>query len=195
MIHPAIRDLFSGLARHPAFQELLQRAALKQPLPALSGLTTTAKALYSVLLWQLTERPLMVITAGNQQAETLGEAMTTFFHLLVSSRDRQAPQLLPTLDVLPAQRMSPHAEILEERATGLWRLATGALPITIAPVAAAMQRIEPADFYRQLALTLRAGDEISLDDLIAHLESIGYGKRDPVEMVGEYSVRGGIVDV
>ena len=195
MIHPAIRDLFSGLARHPAFQELLQRAALKQPLPALSGLTTTAKALYSVLLWQLTERPLIVITAGNQQAETLGEAMQTFFHLLVSGRDRQVPQLLPALDVLPAQRMSPHAEILEERATGLWRLATGALPITIAPVAAAMQRIEPADFYRQLALTLRAGDEISLDDLIAHLESIGYEKRDPVEMVGEYSVRGGIVDV
>ena len=47
--------------------------ALKQPLPALSGLTTTAKALYSVLLWQLTERPLIVITAGNQQAETLGD--------------------------------------------------------------------------------------------------------------------------
>ncbi len=195
MIHPAIRDLFSGLARHPAFQELLQRAALKQPLPALSGLTTTAKALYSVLLWQLTERPLIVIAAGNQQAETLGEAMTTFFHLLVSGRDRQAPQLLPALDVLPAQRMSPHAEILEERATGLWRLATGAVPITIAPVASALQRIEPADFYRQLALTLHAGDEIALDDLIAHLESIGYEKRDPVEMVGEYSVRGGIVDV
>ena len=38
-------------------------------------------------------------------------------------------------------------------------------------------------------------DEIPLDDLIAHLESIGYEKRDPVEMVGEYSVRGGIVDV
>jgi transcription-repair coupling factor (superfamily II helicase) len=195
LIHPAIRDLFSGLARHPAFQELLQRVALKQPLPAVSGLTTTAKALYSVLLWQLTERPLIVITAGNQQAETLGEAMQTFFHLLVSGRDRQAPQLLPALDVLPAQRMSPHAEILEERATGLWRLATGAVPITIAPVASAMQRIEPADFYRQLALTLRAGDEIPLEDLIAHLESIGYEKRDPVEMVGEYSVRGGIVDV
>ena len=195
MIHPAIRDLFSGLARHPAFQELLQRATLKQPLPALSGLTTTAKALYSMLLWQLTERPLIVIAAGNQQAETLGEAMTTFFHLLVSGRDRQAPQLLPALDVLPAQRMSPHAEILEERATGLWRLSTGAVPITIAPVASAMQRIEPADFYRQLALTLHGGDEIPLDDLIAHLESIGYEKRDPVEMVGEYSVRGGIVDV
>ena len=91
--------------------------------------------------------------------------------------------------------MSPHAEILEQRAVGLWRLAKGAAPITVAPVASALLRIEPAEFYRQLALTLRAGDEIPLDDLIGHLESIGYGKRDPVEMVGEYSVRGGIVDI
>jgi transcription-repair coupling factor (superfamily II helicase) len=195
LIHPAIRDLFSGLARHPAFQELLQSLALKPQPVALSGLTTTAKGLYSVLLWQLTERPLLVITAGNKQAETLCEAMQTFFRLLVSGRDRHEPQLLPALDLAPAQRMSPHAEILEQRAVGLWRLATGAAPISVVPVGAALQRIEPREFYRQLALTLRSNDEISLEDLITHLESIGYEKRDPVEMVGEYSVRGGIVDV
>ncbi len=195
MIHPAIRDLFSGLARHPAFQELLQRLALKQEPVALSGLTATAKALYSVLVWQLTERPMLVIAAGNKQAETLCQAMQTFFHLLVSGRDRHEPQLLPALDLLPAQRLSPHAEILEERAVGLWRLATGGAPITVAPVGSALQRVERPDFYRQLALTLRAGEDIPLEDLIAHLESIGYEKRDPVEMVGEYSVRGGILDV
>jgi len=137
----------------------------------------------------------MVIAAGNQQAERLNESVQTFFHLLVSGRDRQEPELLPALDVLPAQRMSPHAEILAERATGLWRLATSPVPITIAPLGSALLRIEPPDFYRQLALHLRSGDEIPLDDLVSHLESIGYEKRDPVELVGEYSVRGGILDV
>ncbi len=39
------------------------------------------------------------------------------------------------------------------------------------------------------------GEEIPLEDLLAHLESIGYEKRDPVEMVGEYSLRGGILDI
>ncbi len=55
--------------------------------------------------------------------------------------------------------------------------------------------MEAASFYRQLALTLRPGDEIPQDDLLAHLESIGYERREPVELVGEYSVRGGILDV
>jgi hypothetical protein len=43
--------LFLGLSRHPAFQELLGHLPSGGSL-SLSGLTTTAKALYSVLLWQ-----------------------------------------------------------------------------------------------------------------------------------------------
>ena len=103
--------------------------------------------------------------------------------------------MIPALDVLPSQRLSPHSEISEQRAVGLWRLAVGKTSITITPVASALLRTESADFYRQLALTVRAGEEIPLEDLLAHLESIGYEKRDPVEMVGEYSLRGGILDI
>src|SRR5205807_4151560 len=83
----------------------------------------------------------------------------------------------------------------EQRAIGLWRLATKTVPITITPVASALLRTESREFYRQLALTLRTADEMALEDVIAHLESIGYERREPVEMVGEYSVRGGILDV
>ena len=39
------------------------------------------------------------------------------------------------------------------------------------------------------------GEEVALEEVVAHLESIGYERREPVEMVGEYSVRGGILDV
>ena len=91
--------------------------------------------------------------------------------------------------------MSPHAEICEQRAIGLWRLATRRVPITIMPVASALLRIESGDFYRQLALNLKVGEEVPLQDVVAHLESVGYERREPVEMIGEYSVRGGILDV
>jgi transcription-repair coupling factor (superfamily II helicase) len=194
LIHPAVRDLFLGLARHPAFQELLKRTRGPERV-SLSGLTTTAKALYSVLLWQLTNRPLAVVMEGSKPAETLFESLATFFDLLISGRDRAGPRLLPALDVLPGQGMSPHAEICEQRAVGLWRLAMSQAPITVLPVASALLRLQPKDFYSQLALTLRVGDEVALEDAVAHLESIGYERREPVEMVGEYSVRGGILDV
>src|SRR5206468_12069164 len=127
--------------------------------------------------------------------EALFTAIETFFELLSGGRDRIPPQLLPALDVVPSQGMSPHAEILAERAIALWRMARRPVSITVTSIAGALLRIEPAEFYGRLAQTLRVGDEIPLEDLIAHLESIGYEKRDPVEMVGEYSVRGGILDV
>ena len=195
MIHPAIRDLLESLNRDPAFQEVASRLT-REPSSrlSLSGLTTTAKALYLVLLWQLTERNLVVLVDGNKEAETLGELVGTFFDLLVTS-DFPRPQTIPSPDVLPWQRLSPHSEISEQRAVGFWRLASGKTTITITPVASALLRTEPAEFYRQLALTLRAGEEIPLEDLLAHLESIGYEKRDPVEMVGEYALRGGILDI
>ena len=200
MTHPAIRDLFNDLGRHPTFQELVRALTSVREggslLPAaLSGLTLTAKALYTVLLWQALERPLAVVVDGNRQAEALAESIDTFFELLISGRGIPHPQLLPAHDVLPGQRLSPHAEISEQRARSLWRMTTERVPITVTPVASALLRTEPADFYRQLALTVRPGDEIALEDLAAHLESIGYERREPVELVGEYSIRGGILDV
>ena len=184
-----------SLNRDPAFQEIASRLT-RDPSSrlSLSGLTTTAKALYLVLLWQLTERNFIIVVDGNKEVETLGELVTTFFDLLVAS-DFPRPQTVPGMDVLPWQRLSPHSEISEQRAVGLWRLASGKTTITITPVASALLRTESAEFYRQLALTLRAGEEVPLEDLLAHLESIGYEKRDPVEMVGEYALRGGILDI
>jgi len=195
LIHPAVRDIFLDLGKHPAFQEALRRLA-GGGRTSISGLTTTAKAVYTVLLWQLSGKPIVVVVDGSKQAESLAEAVQTFFQLLAADgAGRNSPLLLPALDVLPLQNLSPHAEVLEERAIGLWRLAARTVPITIVPVTAAMLRIEPGEHYRQLALRLRVGDELPLEEVVAHLESIGYERREPVEMVGEYSVRGGILDV
>jgi transcription-repair coupling factor (superfamily II helicase) len=194
--HPAVRDLFHTLSRQEAFQELLAKLLRRDAGPfTLSGLTPAAKALYLVLTWQATERPLIILADANQRAEALAELTETFFDLLIGRPEAGRPQLLPALDVLPGQKLSPHTEIAEQRAIGLWRLATGAAPITIAPVASALLRTHDAAYYRHLALGLRNGEELPLESIEAHLQSIGYEKRDPVEMVGEYSIRGGILDV
>jgi len=192
----AIRDLLASAGRHAAFQELVRSLVKGAHGPfSLEGLTPTAKALYLTLLWQSVERPLLVISEGSKSAETLAELVETFFGLIVSGREEHRPQYLPALDVLPWQKLSPHSEISEKRAVALYRMSTGAASITIAPVGAAILRSEQPQFYRQLALELRSGDDVPLEELLSHLDSIGYEKREPVEMRGEYSVRGGIVDV
>ena len=194
MTHPAIRELFQALGRNAAFQDLVRK------LPqgghySLSGLTDTAKALHLILLGQLTGRQIFMVTDGAKQAELLAELCQTFFDLLVTAREFGDPILIPALDVLPFQGLSPHSEISEQRAVGLIRLATGRAPLVIAPIGAALLRTDPPSSYRQLTLSLRVGEEIAQEDMVGHLLSIGYERREPVEMVGEFSVRGGIVQV
>jgi transcription-repair coupling factor (superfamily II helicase) len=145
-----------------------------------------------VLLHRATGRPQLIVVDGNKQAETLLPLLQTFADMIEPGNP---PIYLPALDVLPGQNMSPHAEILATRATALCQLADGYGGITLAPVAAVLSRTEAPPYYRQLTQNLRVKDEVPLDDLAAHLESVGYERRDPVEMVGEYSIRGGILDV
>ncbi|OYW08258.1 MAG: transcription-repair coupling factor, partial [Acidobacteriia bacterium 12-62-4] len=142
-----------------------------------------------------TGQPVLLITDGAQEAEGLFAALETFFEIIVNDETKPRPQLLPALDVLPSQGLSPHSEISEERAVGLYRLASGMTSITVTPIGSALLRTYPANFYQQLALTLKLNDEIGMEDLAEHLRRIGYTERDPVEMVGEFSVRGGIVDI
>ena len=183
-----IDDLLSDLTRSAAFQSLVARVSAGGGLAGdtsaalrLSGLTLTAKALYAVLLHRATGRPQLIVVDGNKQAETLLPLLQTFADLVEPG---SPPVFLPALDVLPGQHMSPHAEILATRATALCQLANGFGGITLAPVAAVLSRTEAPPYYRQLTQNLRVKDEVPLDDLAAHLESVGYERRDPVEMVG-----------
>ena len=101
--HPATRDLFQSAGRQTDFQSLLQHLTRGERGPfSVSGLVTTAKALYLVLLYQATEKSLIVLVDGNKQAETLLETIEVFFDMLFEGRDLTPPQLIPALDVLTA---------------------------------------------------------------------------------------------
>ncbi|MFN7920556.1 MAG: transcription-repair coupling factor [Bryobacteraceae bacterium] len=200
MTHPAVRDLLLGLGNAPGFRALVRELALslerqENSLFRAAGMNATGKALYLVLLWQSVQRPLVVVVDGSKRAEELSELTAAFFDALVLSREGHFPQMIPALDVLATQNLSPHSEIAEQRAIGLLRLARGAAPITITPVGSALLRTETPEFHKHLAVSLKVNEDIAMEDLVTHLESIGYEKREPVEMVGEYSVRGGILDV
>ncbi len=194
MRNPHIETLFFGLTHNSGFQELSSRVGSRERYGTLrlSGLTLTARAVYAALLYRETGRPQIIITDGNKQAEALYPLLRTFCDLLDAGT---VPLLLPALDVMPGQGMSPHAEILATRAAAFDKLAQGKVGIVVLPVTAAISRTETPAYYRQLTLTLKVYEEVSLEDLAAHLESFGYERQDPVEMVGQYSIRGGILDV
>src|SRR6267154_2677455 len=87
------------------------------------------------------------------------------------------------------------AETLETRAVTLWRYTSGLARVVVAPIAAARMRLADAASYAAQARSLARDQEVSLDEFVAHLRRVGYESHDMVEMPGQFTVRGGIVDV
>ncbi|MGA2632331.1 MAG: transcription-repair coupling factor, partial [Terriglobia bacterium] len=161
---------------------------------SLSGLTGTAKALVVAGLAHKIQRPLVVLTTDNESAERLAKAARTVLNWLEPGAHSRI-HVLPAPDCSPYENRSPHPEISERRAVALWHAACGRTRILFAPLAAALGRFRESHYYRSLALDLKLGDEVSLDDLVEHLTAVGYESGEPVATPAQYSVRGGIVDL
>src|SRR5438132_6330081 len=114
---------------------------------------------------------------------------------LTGAADPNSVVGLPARDVLPFQNLSPHPEIQEERATALWKIATGAASLVVCPVAATNIRLRSAEYYSDLGRVVRRNETLDIEALIRHLNTVGYTSVDVVEMPGQYALRGGILDV
>jgi transcription-repair coupling factor (superfamily II helicase) len=194
MALPFVRELFADVEKLPAFSRVASRLKENTGRIRVSGLTPTAKALLLVLLQKAGGRPFIVIVNDNRAAEDLVPLLQGFAELTASA-DPGSIVALPTRDVLPFQNLSPHPEIQEERATALWKIATGAVSLVVAPIASTTIRLASTEYYTDLARTIRRGEAFDTETLLQHLNTVGYDATDVVEMPGQYALRGGILDV
>ncbi|MDR3676050.1 MAG: transcription-repair coupling factor [Acidobacteriota bacterium] len=192
-LHSLLQPLLDHASLRQAIASLGTAPAVGQPL-AISGLTPAAKALVVAALAHQVKQPVVVLTADNEAAQNYRQTTATFLDWLKPGAGSSV-QILPALDCSPYEGRSPHAEIQEQRAVALWSLARGGVRVIFAPVAAALGRFRESTFYSSLALELKVGDELNLDDLVEQLRSVGYEPGEPVAAVGQYSVRGGIIDI
>src|SRR5579885_3209194 len=194
MILPFVRELLADLEHSSSFEQARRHLALARGRRRVSGLTSTARALYLPLFARAANVPVVIVVADNKAADTLQIALRAGCELTGAVPPERVLKL-PAHDVLPFENLSPHPEVQEQRAATLWKMATGAASIVIAPVEAAAMKFFPAEYYADLARSLRRGEEIDLDALITHLTSVGYSTADIVEMPGQFTRRGGILDV
>ena len=194
MLLPFVRELFADVEMLPAFARVTSHLKEGTGRIRVSGLTPTAKALLLVLLRRSADRPLLLVVNDNRAVEDAIPLLRGFAEL-TGACDPEDVVPLPARDVLPFQNLSPHPELQEERATALWKIATGKASIVVSPIAATAIRQRSADYYADLARAVRRGESFDLDSLLAHLNTVGYVPADVVEMPGQYALRGGILDV
>ncbi len=194
MILPFVRELLSDLEHSEPFERVRRHLSAGTGRRRVSGLTFTARALYLPLFVRAAQAPCVIIVADNKAAEALHAAVLAACDL-TAALPAESVLRLPAHDVLPFENLSPHPEIQEQRAATLWKIATNQARLIIAPLEAACMKLFPRDYYRALALHLRVGEEHLPDMVVEHLLSVGYTRVDVVEMPGQVTLRGGILDV
>ena len=103
--------------------------------------------------------------------------------------------ILPASESDPYAGSSPHPETLEQRALTLWRLANHSQDFVLLTARALARRTVAPEEIKRAGAFLARGDTQSPEELVKRLVAAGYVREDPVGAVGEFSMRGGILDV
>jgi len=128
--------------------------------------------------------PLLAIVPGERDAEDLAEDLALFHDPVV---------LMPAWETLPFEHVSPNAATMARRAEARHLLTAGEPgPVVVASARSVSQRISPSS---PAPVAGRVGEDVGFDQLIGWLAQTGYHRTDRVEARGEFSVRGGIVDL
>jgi transcription-repair coupling factor (superfamily II helicase) len=169
-------------------------AVLGNARPTVSGLGGSSRALFVAALWQALRRPLILVTHEGALLDSLSEDIA-WFHSELNERDRARVAAFPAWDADPYSGLDPHSDVRELRATTLWKLRAGAADIVVADPRALGIRLPPPGVFDASTLHLRVGEEMSPELILEQLGAVGYIRQEPVGAVGEFSSRGGIVDV
>lgn len=159
---------------------------LKEQL--LAGLSGSARSVFTSALAQETKRPIFFITHNLYQAQKVTEDLTALL-------GDQSVFLYPVNELISSEIAVASPELRAQRLDVINRLTNGEAPVVVAPVAAVRRMLPPKELWKSSQLVISLGDEIEPDQLSARLVEVGYERSDMVSAPGEFSIRGGIIDI
>ncbi len=185
-----LKGLLTLLIQRPEFRRLIQRLHDAEGVPALTGITESARPFVIATLASELKQPLLVVTEGETQANLIADTLK----MLV-----QRPNdvlYLPDRDALPYERLISDAETTQRRMNALMCLIERERNAVIVCSARALtQPIIPLQELSAALYSLKPGQEVDLTLMLEHLYNLGYEPVTEVEEPGQFSHRGGIVDL
>ncbi len=188
----------TSLTLQALFKSAITRAGLDRPAAVTAGLSPAAKALAIVAEARSTQDIVLAIVPTDKDVEQLLNDVR-FFWRAIEGADEQAVERavmpFPSHQVDPYRGMTPHFRVTAARAGALHGAATGSTRIIVASTAALLPRVSAPERLKSASIDLKSGSEIEPLALADLLVDAGFDRQDPVDEHGEFTVRGGIVDV
>jgi transcription-repair coupling factor (superfamily II helicase) len=193
----ALHKTLRRITETPEFSRAVAEINRGTRVVSMSGLVAgSARALALAALQRETGKRFAVVTQSNRDLEPWESDLRFWYCALAGKSNCENEVLiLPSSESDPYAGSSPHPDTLERRALTLWRLANHDQDFVLLTARAMARRTVPPDEITLAGAFLARNDTQSPEDLVDRLRSAGYVREDPVAAVGEFSMRGGILDV
>jgi len=193
----ALQSTLRRITETPEFKRVVAEVNGGLPVVSISGLVAgSARALALAALQRETGKRFAVVTHSNRDLEPW-EGDLRFWYCALAGKNNCENEvlILPSSESDPYAGSSPHPDTLERRALTLWRLARHSQDFVLLTARALARRTVAPDEITRAGASLARNDSQSPEDLVDVLVAAGYVREDPVAAVGEFSMRGGILDV
>ncbi|MGQ9780325.1 MAG: transcription-repair coupling factor [Bacillota bacterium] len=181
------REILDRLWQLEAWPSLCRAVMNPDGIELLTGVSGSQKTLLIAALFEQIPATFLVITQTAHQAQTMAADLVTFL----------GPEKVA---VFPEKELLPHeeavdAEVIGGRVQTLGRLARGERLLVVASWPALRRHVPPPGVLLAYGLDLAVGTAHDLSALASLLTEMGYERVEMVEGQGQFSVRGGILDV
>lgn len=153
-----------------------------------SGLTGSARALLLASVFEQSKRPQLVVTSNLFQAQKL-------YDDLVSLVGENNTYLYPVNELISSEIAVASPEMRGQRIEVLNHWSNHSSGIVITPIAGLRRLLPPKEIWRQCQIDFKVGEEIDVEDTLRRLIQAGFQRTEMVASPGQFSLRGGIIDI
>ncbi len=153
-----------------------------------AGLTGPSRSLFTSVIQKKTNRQILIVTNQLNQAQQL-------YDDLIASANEEHIYLYPVNELITSEIATASPEMRSERMTTLSAILNGDAKIIITPIAGLKRILPPKEMWEKYQLTFEENSSIDLDVYLQFFINMGYKRVQMVTTPGEFSVRGGIIDV
>ncbi|CQR72916.1 Transcription-repair-coupling factor [Sporomusa ovata DSM 2662] len=180
--------LLTALPEDKALRQAQAVFALPDAQSLIYGLTGAQKSVFLAAAFQAAARPTIIIAANHEAIDVFRTDFAVFLP--------EVPIVeLPALDMVTFAAAAKSVELAAKRMDVLNRLARGERLIVLATAEAAMQKVLPKQEFLNSRITIHSDSVVSREELIGSLVAYSYERVDQVDSAGQFSVRGGIIDI
>lgn len=161
-------------------------AGLKEQLVA--GLSGSSRALFIASIYQKVHQSIIIVTYNLHQAQKLYDDLQQFI-------SDKSLYIYPANELIAAEIGIASPELKGQRIEALNFLTSKAKGVLIVPMAGLRRILPTPNIWKGYQISFQVGNEIDLENILVNLNTMGYSRNEMVSAPGEFSLRGGILDI